>query len=74
MDQDCVILTAEGDLKTGICCGEHPDFIRESRYSYFPGIKGFRIGYLPEDLLGKSILLYVEDEQIYRQVSRNWVE
>lgn len=74
MDEFCIILTAEGDLKSGICCAENPDFVRDPLDPLHHGRTGFRIGCLPEDITGKSILLYVEDEEIYRRVSRNWVD
>ena len=71
MDQECILLTKDGQFVLGIGTGDSTDFIRTNDCE-IPGIKGFWIGYLPESVSTKRLPVYVEDEKVFEQIKKNW--
>lgn len=71
MDKECILLTKDGQFVLGIGTGDSTDFIRTNNCKN-PGIKGFLIGYLPESVSTKRLPVYVEDEEVFEQIKKNW--
>lgn len=71
MDTDCILYTKEGQFVRGIGSGDHVDFIKIEG-TIIPDRKGFWIGFLPESIFGKKVPVYVEDEEMYNVVKKNW--
>ena len=71
MDQDCILLTKEGCFIHGICSGDLTDRIQVDQNDAI-GRKGFYIGKLPEDLCGKGLRVYVEDEKVFTLIAKSW--
>ena len=71
MDTECILITKEGAIVEGVGSGDSVDLIRKSP-SDIPGVKAFCIGFLPQSITGKKIRVYVEDEDVFNLMTRNW--
>lgn len=71
MDKECILLTKDGQFVLGIGTGESTDLIRTNDCKR-PEIKGFWIGNLPESVSTKRLPVYVEDEEVFEEIKKNW--